>query len=187
MIEKSFVEPNIMKSPAGGYQLWAVASSADWASGVSERFRALVDPGAKHTSVGKSIMDGILSRVRSEDNSPLQILDMVKTRGAFGDEVMLPQYIIPNMYLGKMHFVDVSVLVSDGDNYECLLGRSILNSCILTLNPLANEMTFTFLAQLAQCKALPDGVKPFTDVYEYTELGNRGKELSSSIKPERMV
>jgi hypothetical protein len=166
-----FTQKNSMDSAIKGYQLIAVAVSANgWQFGVGEAFRAIVDSGAFYTVIGETIMQKILHSVFDEYNKPLQPCGTVKTGGAFGGNVELPRYIIPHIYFGSMHFTNVSVLMSNNDNFQCLLGRSILNSCILTLNPELNNMKFEFTSNLSSRKESFDGVLPFEEVSQYASF-----------------
>jgi len=171
MSDLSFTRQNIMPSPMQGYQLKAVAVGANgFFDGFTNPFNALIDPGARHTSVSKSIMNKILLKIRDENNGILQQRGTAKVAGVYGKQVEEPVYIVPRFYLGGFCLKNVVVIASSSDNFQCLIGRSILHQCILTLNPELNNITFDFKDCLKTKKALIDGLLSFEEVYQFAEF-----------------
>jgi len=165
MSETIFTLENVMKSPLLGYQLKAVAVSANgFLHGYSESFHAMLDSGALHTCISKSIMEDILKVVFDENGNPLQEVGRASAKGVYGKANQEPIYVLPHFYLGGIHLTDVAVTVLDTNNIQCLVGRSILHQCILTLDPEANNMKFEFKDSMKAQKQLVDGIKPFGDV-----------------------
>ena len=168
-----FTLKNIMKSPLQGYQLSAVAVSAKgYSHGFSESFDALVDSGAYHTCISKSQMDKILATVFDESGNRLQEVGKSNAMGVYGKSNREPIYILPHFYLGEIHLTKVAVTVLNTKNIQCLVGRSILHQCILTLNPKLNNMHFNFEESLKTQKQLVDDIEPFTDVFQFAEFSS---------------
>ena len=173
MSDVTFTLDNIMKTPLQGYQLKAVAVSAGgYSYGYSDSFHALIDPGAFHTCISKSLMDKIMQRVFSINGKPLQEIGKANALGVYGKPNKEPIYVLPHLYLGSIHLTDVAITVVNTNNIQCLVGRSILHQCILTLNPEANNMQFNFKGSLKQQKQMIDDIKPFTDVFQFAEFSN---------------
>ena len=170
MKDMQFTLNNIMKSSLQGYQLKAVAVSAKgFSHGFSESFHALIDPGAYHTCISKSIMYKILKEVFDKNGNRLQEVGAANALGVYGKSRKEPVYVLPHFYLGEMHLTDVAVTVVDTGSVQCLIGRSILHQCILTLNPELNSMHFNFKESLKQHKELVDNIVPFADVLQFAE------------------
>ena len=102
-----FTLKNIMKSPLQGFQLTAVAVSANgYSHGFSESFDALIDSGAYHTCISKSQMDKILNNVFDKNGDRLQEVGKSNAMGVYGKSNREPIYVLPHFYLG------------DGDNND---------------------------------------------------------------------
>jgi hypothetical protein len=134
-----FTEPNVKTDNYlenfKPFQLKAVAVSAGgYEAGFSEPFLGLLDSGAKNASISSKRMNAILEDVRDKDGKPLQL------------------YILPHFYLGKIHFEDLVVTVPESNNFDCLIGRSILHQCISTYDPLTDMVHFDFDPRLQQNK-----------------------------------
>ena len=171
MSDVQFTLENVMKSPLKGYQLTAVAVSAKgYSCGFSESFFALIDSGAYHTCISKPLMNKILDKVLDENGNRLQEAGKADALGVYGDPNREPIYILPHFYLGSIHLTNVAVTVLDSNNFQCLVGRSILHQCILTLNPKLNNMHFNFDESLKQQKQLIDDIEPFADVFQFAEF-----------------
>lgn len=179
-----FTLNNIMKSPLQGYQLAAVAVSArGYSDGFSESFYALIDTGAYHTCISKSLMDKILTKVLDEAGNPLQEVGEANAVGVYGGSNREPIYVLPHFYLGGIHLTNVAITVLNTKNIQCLVGRSILHQCVLTLNPELNNLHFNFVEGLKEKKQLIDGIEPFTDVSQFAEWSTLNG-LIYSIKTE---
>jgi len=173
MSDVKFTLKNIMKSPLQGYQLKAVAVSANgYTHGFSDSFAALIDSGAFHTCISKTIMEDILAQVVDENGNRLQEAGEAYAMGVYGKSNREPVYILPHFYLGGIHLTNVAVTVLDSDNFHCLVGRSILHQCILTLNPELNNMHFDFKESIKEHKQLVDNIKPFADVFQFAEFSD---------------
>ena len=163
-----FTLDNIKTSPLQGYQLKAVAVSAGgYSQGFSESFDALIDSGAYHTCISKNLMDKILQELVDENGNRLQEAGKAATIGVYGKPNQEPIYVLPHFYLGGIHLTEVAVTVLNTKNIQCLVGRSILHQCILTLNPKLNNMHFNFEEDLKEHKQLLDGIEPFADVSQF--------------------
>jgi len=168
MNKLQFTLDNIKTSPMQGYQLKAVAVSAKgFDYGFSQPFDALIDPGAFHTCISKTIMEDILEEVFDENGNKLTQAGKSNAMGVYGKSNLEPIYVLPHFYLGGIHLTNVAVTVLNTKNIQCLIGRSILHQCILTLNPKLNNMHFDFDEGLKNQKQLIDGVEPFDDVLQY--------------------
>jgi len=167
---------NYMKS-FKPFQLVVVATSAGgYSNGFCEPFLALVDTGAMHTCISREIMDKIIEKVRDSDGNPLQPVDYVDSQGVYGKSHRTPMYIIPNLYLDKIHLTNVVVVVPDSDNFDCLIGRSILHRCISTFNPQDDTMCFDFVVEPKQTlKGLP----AFEEVKLFAEFSD--DEVSGAV------
>ena len=171
MSDVIFTLENISETPLRGYQLNAVAVSAGgYSHGYSDSFEALIDPGAFHTCVSKSLMDKILKKIVCKNGNRLQEVGKANALGVYGKSNREPIYVLPHFYIGSIHLTDVAVTVLNTKNIQCLVGRSILQQCILTLNPEQNNMQFNFKDSLKQQKQLVDGILPFTDVLQFAEF-----------------
>ena len=174
MSDLQFTLQNIMESPMQGYQLKAVAVSAKgYSSGFSTPFYALIDSGAYHTCISKSRMDKILDKVFDENGNRLQEVGKSNTMGVYGKSNSEPIYILPHFYLGGIHLTNVAVTVLNTKNIQCLIGRSILHQCILTLNPKLNNMHFDFDESIRNQKQLIDNIEPFGDVLQFAEFSTQ--------------
>lgn len=174
MSDVVFTLKNVSKTPLRGYQLKAVAvSSKGYSQGFSNPFDALIDPGAFHTCISKSLMDKILKRVFDENGERLKEVGKANALGVYGLAKKEPIYMIPHFYLGSIHLTDVAITVLDTDNIQCLIGRSILQQCVLTLDPEHNNMQFNFKESLKQQKRLVDNVVPFADVLQFAEFSTQ--------------
>ena len=164
MSDVQFTLDNIKTSPLQGYQLKAVVVSAGgYSQGFSESFDALIDSGAYHTCISKALMDKILKEVVDENGSHLKEFGKATTMGVYGKSNREPIYVLPHFYLGDIHLTDVAVTVLNTKNIQCLVGRSILHQCILTLNPKMNNMHFDFDESLKDQKQLIDNIEPFAE------------------------
>ena len=164
--------PNVVAPPMKGFQLnTVVVSENGWQHGVSNAFCALIDPGAKHTSVSKRIMRNILEKVRDKNGNSLRIVAYTEAGGVYGEIHKEPVYLLPHLFLGRIHLTNVTVAMLNSNNFDCLIGRSILHQCILTLDPESNSMTFDFRDSLKSQKALLDDLLPFEDVELFAEGG----------------
>ena len=171
MSDVKFTLNNIRKTPFKGYQLKAVAvSSSGYSCGYSDSFDALIDPGAFHTCLSKSLMDEILDRIVGSDGNRLKVVGNANALGVYGRAKREPIYVIPHFYLGDIHLTDVAVTVLNTDNIQCLVGRSVLQQCVLTLDPEHNNMHFNFKESLKQQKQLVDDIMPFADVLQFAEF-----------------
>jgi len=181
MSDVTFTLDNTMKTSLQGYQLKAVAVSANgYSCGYSDSFDALIDPGAFHTCISKSLMDKILKRVFDENDNPLQEVGKSNALGVYGNPNKEPIFILPHFYLGSIHLKNVAVTVLNTKNIQCLVGRSILHQCILTLDPGLNNMCFSFKESLKKQKQLVDNIVPFTEVLQFAEFSGLGFTANSS-------
>ncbi|MCL1882364.1 MAG: retroviral-like aspartic protease family protein [Defluviitaleaceae bacterium] len=171
MNDLQFTLDNIKDSPLQGFQLKAVAVSAKgYSQGFCTPFEALIDSGAFHTCISKTIMDKILDKVFDENGNRLQEVGKSNAMGVYGKSSKESIYILPHFYLGSIHLTDVAVTVLNTKNIQCLIGRSILQQCVLTLDPEQNNMYFNFKESLKQQKRLVDNVMPFADVLQFAEF-----------------
>jgi hypothetical protein len=60
--------------------------------------------------------------------------------------------------------------VPETDNYDCLIGRSILHQCISTYDPLTDTMHFDFDKRLQQHKQAILGYATFNKVNLFAEF-----------------
>jgi hypothetical protein len=153
------------------FQLTAtVYGKAGAKHGFVSQISALVDSGAKNTLLGKSVMKRILTKVKDERGSTLKPQGYVSSQGVYGDAVTLPWYIIPNLCLfgatptAGIRLTNVAIIASNSDNMECLIGRSILHQCILTLDPESDVMYFDFKDSLKPNKQTFGNAAVFEDV-----------------------
>jgi hypothetical protein len=171
MSDTFFELKNIKENAMNGYQLYAMAVSANgYQNGFSDRFEAIIDSGAFHTCISKTIMNTILERVFDKDGNKLAEVGMTKAAGVYGQTNDEPIYILPHLYLDEIHLTDVAVTVLDTNNIQCLIGRSILHQCILTLNPELNTMQFDFKECLKGEKQTINGISPFANVFQFAEI-----------------
>jgi len=169
-----FAEPNVKTENYlenfKPFQLSSVVVSAGgFELGFSDRFLALLDSGAKNTSISSKRMKLILRKVRGEDGKQLQPVGKVKVKGVIGKEQDAPIYILPHFYLGKMHFKNLTVTVPETNNFDCLIGRSILHQCVSTYDPLTDMMYFDFDARLQCDKQTILGYAVFDSVHLFAE------------------
>lgn len=166
-----FTLDNIRKTPMEGYQQKAIVVSANgYSYGFSDSFDVLIDPGAYHTCISESIMSKILSKVVDKNGNMLMEVGKISAKGVYGEFNRESVYVLPHFYIGDMHLTDVAVAVLKTDNIQCLLGRSILHQCVLTLNPELNHMQFNFKESLKQHKQLVNNVEPFNKIFQFAEL-----------------
>ena len=166
-----FTLQNIKKSPLEGYQQKIVVVSANgYTQGYSGAFDALIDPGAFHTCISKALMDEILETVVDKRGNRLKEAGKAHARGVYGNSNQEPIYILPHFYIGNIHLTDVAVTVLKTDNIQCLIGRSILHQCILTLDPELNNMQLNFKESLKCHKRLIDNIPPFNEVLQFSEF-----------------
>ena len=121
----------------------------------TQQFRTLIDPGAGNTVVSQTVMNRILTVVKRETGEDLPILGYTSSVGVHGDRKQLPLYCVPCLCLTDnvvehkgIRLFDVIVAVSDSAVVPCLLGRTILQCCVLTLDPEDNSITFDFKKSL---------------------------------------
>ena len=153
------------------FQLWTVAVSADgFQAGFSERFLALLDTGARYTSISSNRMKEILPKIRDKQGNPLQPIGSVKSQGVYGDPLESPIYVIPRLCIGKISLTDVVVIVPETKNFDCLIGRSILHQCVATYDPETDKMQFDFKDSLRQNKQTIQGMATFGDVQLFAEF-----------------
>ena len=151
-------QASVVAVSAGGFQ-----------SGFSEAFLALLDGGAKNTCISSGRMKRIMQRVRGKDGKPLQSVGKIKVKGVIGKEQDALIYIIPHFYLGNIHFEDLAVTVINTNNFDCLIGRSVLHQCISTYDPLTDMMHFDFDPRLQQNKQTVLGRATFGKVHLFTQ------------------
>ena len=169
-----FTEPNIKTEDYlehfKAFQLSCVAVSAGgYADGFSDRFLGLLDGGAKNTCISSKRMKAILRKVKCKDGKELQSVGTVKIKGVVGNEQDALVYILPHFYLGKIHFEDLVVTVPKSNNFDCLIGRSILHQCISTYDPLTDMVHFDFDPRLQQNKQTILGHAVFGKVHLFAE------------------
>jgi len=152
------------------FQIKTIAVSANgYTNGVSELFLSMIDTGAKTTSISNKRMEKILANVLDKNDQKLQPIGTAKSRGIYGGWQETLLYCIPHLYLAQIHLTDVIVSVADTDNFDCLIGRSILHQCITTLNPKTDMMTFDFDDELRNSKQSILGYKVFNEIQLYSE------------------
>jgi len=138
------------------FQLSCVAVSAGgFADGFSDRFLGLIDGGAKNTCISSKRMKTILRKVKGNNGKELQPIGTIKIKGVVGHEQDALVYRVPHFYLGKIHFEDLIVTVPESNNFDCLIGRSILHQCISTYDPLADMIHFDFDPRLQHTRYTP--------------------------------
>lgn len=162
---------NVMDAPIKGFQVNAVAVSAGgYGCGFSELFLALIDSGAYHTSISSDRMRKIKETVCDANGHSLAPVDEVEIYGITGKPEIVPLYVLPHLYLGEMHFTDVVVTVPTSKNFDCLIGRSILHQCVLTLDSEVNKVHFDFKDSLKQNKWTIKGIRTFSDIQLFAEF-----------------
>ena len=135
------------------FQLNSVVVSANgFTAGYSDSFLSLIDTGAKNTSISSKIMKTILPVILDRRGQQLKPIGSVKSFGIFGKPRESLIYILPHFYLGKIHFTDLLVTVPETDNFNCVIGRSVLHSCITTFDPKTDTMHFDFDDELQQSR-----------------------------------
>ena len=65
---------------------------------------------------------------------------------------------------------EIAVTVPTSKNFDCLVGRSILHQCELTLDPEANNMTFNFKESLRESKYTLKGIPCFEKLSQFAEF-----------------
>ena len=154
------------------WQMWSVAVSANgFEQGYSDRFLAMIDTGAKHVSISSYRMQRILKDIFDKNGKTLQPICHVESMGIVGELIKTPVYILPHLYIDKMHFTDVLVVVPDTSNFDCLIGRSILHQCVLTCDPETDMMCFDFKDSLKQGKQKLNGIDVFGEIKLFAEFG----------------
>ena len=89
----------------------------------------------------------------------------------------MPWYIIPNFSLigadpkgDAILLRNVAVVASNSDNVQCLIGRSILHQCILTLDTESDVINFDFKDSLRANKQMLGNTAVFEDVSLFAEV-----------------
>jgi len=150
------------------FQLRLVATSAGgYVNGFSKPFFGLIDTGAKHTCISSKIMNKMLPEILDINGNTLQPVAYVESQGVYGKSHRTPLYIIPNLYLDKIHLTNVAVVIPDSENFDCLIGRSILHQCISTFNPKDDTMCFEFVETSKQTLK---GLSSFEEVKLFAEF-----------------
>ena len=153
------------------YQIKTVAVSANgFREGYSQSFLSLIDNGAKNTSISSVLMEDILLKVKDKSGNPLKPIGEVPVIGILGKPQLAPVYILPHLYLGKIHLTDVAVTVPQTSNYGCLIGRSILHQSITTYDPKTDMIHFDFDESLKQDKQNVLNAVAFGDVHLFAEF-----------------
>jgi len=153
------------------YQVKTVIVSANgFQEGYCESFLSLLDPGAKNTSISSKRMARILPDIKDKHGKPLESIGKVKIMGILGKEQLAPVYILPHLYLGSIHLTDVAVTVPETENYDCLIGRSILHQSITTYDPKNDMIHFDFDESLKQDKQNVLNAVAFGDVHLFAEF-----------------
>jgi len=147
-----------------------VVSAGGFEAGFSEMFLSLLDSGAKNTSISSKRMNAILQDIKDKDGKPLEPVGVVKSKGVFGKEQDSLVYVLPHFYLGRIHFENLVVTVPETNNYDCLIGRSILHQCISTYDPLTDMMHFDFDPRLKQNQQTILGHATFGKVHLFAEF-----------------
>jgi hypothetical protein len=146
------------------------------------QFVTLIDTGAGNTVISKAVMDDILYAVKQETGEDLPILGYTSSVGVHGDKKQLPLYCIPCLCLTDnvvdhkgIRLFDVVVAVSDSAVVPCLLGRTILQCCVLTLDPEENIVSFDFKKSLEANKpTMKAGSIPvYSEVGAFAEFHRR--------------
>jgi hypothetical protein len=144
--------------------------------GFSQPVLAMIDPGAKHTIFGKRVMRDVLEKVKDENGNEIKPQGKISSQGVYGDSVVLLWYIIPNLCLygatpnDGIHLTNVAVIASNSDNMQCLIGRTILHQCILTLDPKNDTMKFDFDDDLKTDKQTFCNTPVFEEVSLFAEF-----------------
>jgi len=149
-----------------------VTSVGGWDKGFCDPFLAMFDTGAKHICISSARMELILEKVFDESGKPLVPFDKIKSRGVYGNEQWAPLYKLPHLYIGQLHLTDVVVCVPKTNNFDCLIGRSILHQCVATYDPEMNEIILDFKDSLKSEKQTLKGEYVFGTVEMYAEFSN---------------
>jgi len=153
------------------YQVKTVVVSANgFHEGCSQSFLSLIDHGAKNTSIASTLMEDILPDIKDKDGKPLKPIGEVTVFGILGKPQLAPVYILPHLYIGKIHLTDVAVTVPQTSNYGCLIGRSILHQCITTYDPKNDMIHFDFDESLKQDKQNVLNAVAFGDIHLFAEF-----------------
>jgi hypothetical protein len=91
----------------------------------------------------------------------------------FGGAQVSILYLLPCLILGNMRLEDVVVSVLDTDNFECLLGRTVLYRCVSTFDPDLEEMHFDFKENLTQNKLTIAGIPTFNKVFLFDDASHK--------------
>ena len=140
------------------YLFGLAQGSKEICSPYTNKFMVLVDPGAGHTIVSGVVMNDILDVVKRETGKELPILGYTHSIGVHGDKKEIPLYCVPHLCIldeaidKGIRLFDVIIAVSDTAVIPCLLGRTILQCCVLTLDPKFNQITFDFKKDLEKNK-----------------------------------
>ena len=150
----------------GGIRINTVVTGVDnFNGGISPPFKSLIDTGAEDTCVSKAVMQRISSRLDSQ-TSKITPIGHIMVRGLYGVEIPEPVYILPNFYLGDVWLTDVLVVAVETGNVQCIIGRSILHQCDMTITPGDNKILLEFNDSLKYNK---ETIKVIT---EYTQNGD---------------
>jgi len=112
----------------------------------------------------------ILSKVLDEHGDRLKEVGTVNAQGVYGETSRESVFVLPHFYIGSIHLTDVLVTVLKTENIQCLIGRSILHQCVLTLNPELNNMQFDFKECLKPHKQRVNDMIPFNEVLQLAEF-----------------
>ena len=148
-----------------------VSSASGFEGGFSLPFLALFDIGAKNTSLSSKRMEDVLEKVRDKNGRSLEPVGTSKSIGVFGKEQLTSLYILPHLYVGSIHLEDVLVSVLKTENFDCLIGRSILHQCVSTYDPDEDMMYFDFKESLYSDKQKIGGYHTFGTVHTFAEFG----------------
>jgi hypothetical protein len=157
----------------------------------TQQFPILIDTGAGNTIINKLMKEEIFDAVYRETGKEPEILDYTSSRGMHGAPVKLPLYMIPCLcitdnILGNegIRLTDVIVAVVDTNDVPCVLGRTILQCCVLTLNPEYNCVGFNFKENLKLNKpTMMSGTLPvYSEIGTFSEFSG----LSSSVVNENL-
>jgi len=155
------------------FQLKTIVVSANgYQHGFCEPFLSLIDSGAKFTSISSKRMNLILPHILDANGEPLQPVTSIKSKGVYGKTQDSPVYILPHLYIDKIHLTDVVVSVPETNNYDCLIGRSILHQCVATYDPEFDVMHFEFKDTLKPDKQKINGINTFGDVNLFAMFGD---------------
>jgi len=146
-----------------------VISGGGFTDGYVRHIPMLIDTGAKHTLMSKRWMKRILQRIKDESGQALTPVGESRTQGVYGGEVVSPIYILPYLCVGNMRFEKVAVVASESDNFDCLIGRSILHCCTFVYDAISDEMSFDFTDSIPLPRQKVVGVDTFASVGLFAE------------------